>query len=74
MDTRAEVIELQEHQAPTRLGTGVPQVDEEEASQTLEAARVDSHRRKMSVLVGSGLVQLPIWGISIVDRLVSCAH
>jgi len=74
MASRTEVIELREPEAPTRLETGAPEVDEEEAPETTAAARVDSYRRKMSVLVGSGLVQLPIWGTSIIDTLVSCAH
>ena len=71
MATRAEVIELHEQQSPARLNSGAPEVNEEEASQPRDAARVDSYRKKMSVLVGSGLVQLPIWGIRIEDRLVS---
>ena len=71
MASGAEVIGLHELESPTRLETGVPEVDEQEARQTTEAARVDSYRKKMSVLVGSGLVQLPIWGIIIHDRLDS---
>jgi len=69
--TRADVIELHERQSPTRLDTGASEVDEEEAaSRTLEVARADSYRKKVSVLVSSGLVQLPIWGISTDDRSV----
>jgi hypothetical protein len=73
MATREQAIELHEQQALARHGTIAPAVDEE-ASRRSEIARVESIRKRMSVLVGSGLVQLPIWGITTSGRLRSCSN
>ena len=66
-DTDDRALQLQETSSSVRVSTGRnPEENRENASQSTPPRSLNSKRTQTRMLVGSALLQLPIWGMPLV--------